>query len=110
MTKKELPQSIREDMNRWRKMQGFELLPQSYITWHKAEAEFHLEALKMVGIKIVSSEMKADGWMMDRMKTLHAIIIINKEQREIHWHDGNQEFFLQHESGGSSPLRLNLKV
>lgn len=108
MSRQELPANIQKSMNQWRKLEGMLPLPQSYIAWHKKRAEEELAILKEKhGLTVHSQTMKADGWMMDEMQELNVVFETKSGKLgKMHWHPGNQEFFVNHVGfGGSSPWR-----
>ena len=102
-----LPTEIQNQMCMWR--HGLEGFPSSYIQFHKELAEKELENLKVQGLEVLSAEMKRSGWG-DSMRELNvrAIQKVGKEEKVIylHWHDSNQEFFIESSSGGSFPFRF----
>lgn len=100
-SKKTLPDSIKRQMNEWRR--GMTIpVPTAYVTFHKSLAYDELRVIQDNGFEIHNQGIKSDGWM-DGMRVVWAIV----EDREtgslfkIHWHDGNQEFFVSMPAGGS---------
>ncbi len=73
---------------------------------HKRMAEQELKKIEAVGFTVVDSWMAGDGWM-DGWRCLHAEIEDERtgERHEIHWNDGNEEFFIDSAGVGSWPLR-----
>ena len=103
----ELPVEIKNQMYLWR--HGIGGTMQGYIQFHKELAEKELENLKAAGLEVLSTEMKRGGWG-DGMRELNvrAIQKVGKEEKVVylHWHDSNQEFFIESPSGGSFPFRI----
>jgi hypothetical protein len=112
MAKQSLPPEIKAEMEAAR--EGLIPLPQSYIDFHAALAQAHLALLTHYLPLVVdpsnSPRMVADGWFLDRMQVMQVHALLGGEPVTLVWHDGNQEFFLKHSVGGSSPLRLNVNV
>lgn len=94
----ELPESIQNSMSLWRA--GLDVLPDSYIEFHRELAELEVDNLREAGYDIVSTRMESDGWM-DSMKVLHVFALTPKDKMPIYlrWHDGGQNF-MKRSSGG----------
>lgn len=108
----QLPAEIEQKMKLYR--MDMAPLPAEYIQFHRELAEKALAELVAQGqIEVISTEMKPDGWCMDSMKELNVrgIMQVDKEERVVylHWHPGNQEFFIRagKNGGGSWPLKLD---
>lgn len=102
---KPMPASLVGEMQLWR--QGLRALPESYIRFHKELAEKALDLLVEGGYILHRRYMADQGWF-DGMRAMFAIVEVKPNKVvKLTWHDGNQEWFLCHEGGGSSPLRLN---
>lgn len=101
--REELPEAIQKAMRSYRL--GFGPLPKSYVEWHRERAEATLEAMKAEGLRVHSTEMRSDGWL-DSMRTLRVVAEKAGKLLDLQWHDGNQEFFVKCDGGGSCPLRL----
>ncbi len=102
--------NIKEKMNLWR--QGFSSIPQDYINFHKDLAEKEIAILKSIGFKEVEDSriISSDGWWCG-MKVIHIQMVQNNKVFNLHWHDGNQEFFAAYKDyGGSSPLKKEAMV
>ena len=88
---------------------GLDLISKIFYSISRKIARKKLAALEFaLGLESEDVEMKSDGWMMGN-KVLFATLKTGALVFKIHWHPGNQEFFIEHESGGSSPLCLNIK-
>ena len=98
-----MPVSIQREMRMF--ANGMMSMPDSYIEFHRKLA---MEALATDGFPATvfgSIRMENDGWG-DGFRAVSANIITDEGTPTISWHDGNEEFFITHASGGSSPLRL----
>jgi len=106
--RKELPKEISQEMKLWRI--GLGVIPKAYIEFHKNRALETIKELEAQGFKFHGNlVMKSDGWF-DGMRLLNAILETpDGDLYKIVWNDSNQEFFVKHKHGGSSPLRLELK-
>lgn len=101
--KVQLPVSIQNKMAMWR--EGLISMPKEYIDFHHELGKKELEKLADEGLIVEESFIKGDGWF-DGMQVLHVKGKWNDIDVELHWHNGNQEFFYQSDAGGSSPFRL----
>ena len=81
---------------------GVAILPQSYIDFHRDFAMASLEQMKATH-EVHKVWMQADGWLIDRMQEVNAIVekkgsnIIHK----IHWQTFNQGWMVYVPCGGS---------
>ncbi len=97
------PAAIEKKMKLWRN--GLTGFPQEFIEWHAGLATEALAGLKAKGFVVHNSFMASDGWG-DGMKALTVIAEYQDKLMKLQWHAGNQEFFVQMPSAGSSPLRF----
>lgn len=104
-----LPEAVRTKMQAWRN--GMADMPLEYVEFHKVLAARALANLVAdLGLTVHRTYMADDGWM-DGMRTLHVIA----EQPggglvKLHWHDGNQEFFVKLSSGSGRFLPATKKA
>lgn len=106
MAKTPVPANIEKKMKLWRL--GLTGMPPEYIAFNRELANKALEGLKAEGFTVHKTWEATDGWF-DGMLVVFAIVEKRDNLYKLHWHDGNQEFFVQHpNSGGSSPFRLAL--
>lgn len=98
-----IPDAIEKKMKLWRN--GLTGFPQEFIEFHSGLATEALAGLKAKGVIVHNSFMASDGWA-DGMRVLTVIAEHKNDLMKLQWHPGNQEFFKQTPSSGSSPLRL----
>jgi hypothetical protein len=96
-----LPEHIKQKMHEYRISHGLLPLPQEYIDYQEQLAFQELGNCLKAGLKVYNTEMKYDGW---GMKVVHVEGTFNHRPAKLHWHDGNQEFFIETPSGGSIPF------
>lgn len=87
---------------------GMTQLPEEYIAYHKDLAETALSELKKQGVIVHAVSMVSDGWGIDSMKVLQAIVEENNTLSKIIWHDANSEgaWFVSSPCGGWVLWRL----
>jgi hypothetical protein len=99
-------------MKRWRSNGCPYGVPQSYITYHENLARQALEDLKRDGCKVHSTTMERDGWMMDDMKVLVAVVEEpNGRLCKLVWHDSHDDgYFMEKQPnhGGSTIYSLEV--
>lgn len=100
-----LPEKIKTLM-KWY-VDGLIDIPSYYLQFHKDLAEQEVIRLKQLGFKEVEQTKiyESDGWM-DGMKVVHIQMVFDNKIFNLHWHDGNQEFFEKSQTGGSFPLEV----
>lgn len=98
----ELPVDVKRQMELWRL--GLIPIPKAYIEFHKQLAHRAIQRLEQQGFEIHKAWTATDGWM-DGMRVVWVIAEKSNKLYKLKWHDGNQEFFVQSQSGGGFPFR-----
>lgn len=98
-----LPEDIKKKMKAFRR--GLASMPIEYINFHYDRAREELSRLEREHRIIVHRHwLDKDGWM-DGMRICYAIIETpSRKLLKLHWHDGNQDFVVEMQSGGAGSL------
>lgn len=90
--------------------EDFADLKPEYIEHHKHMAVKELARMEDLGLRIHHTEMVSSG-DFDGMKLIEAVVEYKDQLCKIKWHDSPRDdasnFFVKHESGGSSPINLH---